>query len=128
MSIIPENKDWLILDCSHLNDFIDIPSIKFDDYKVELEYFKEKGWMIAFDLKDGYNQISIHKDFRQYLYFQFEHEGKIYFARYVCGCFGLRDLPYVFIKVFRVLLLVKHFALPVSLILTCPPILSGFCT
>jgi hypothetical protein len=104
--VVQPNKNRLILDCSTLNQYIDIPSFKYEDHRVALNYFKKKGFLLAYDLKDGYNQISIHPDFRDYLGFKFEHEGKIVFARFKCGCFGLKDLPYVFTKIFRVL--IKH--------------------
>ena len=99
-------KKRLILDCSYLNNFIEVPAFKYEDHKAGLCYFKKGGYMINFDLKDGYNQILIHKDFRKYLSFQFEYKGKVIYARYVCGCFGLKDLPYVFTKIFRPL--IKH--------------------
>jgi hypothetical protein len=104
--VVQPNKNRLILDCSVLNDYIEVPSFKYEDHKVALNFFKLNGVLLSWDLKDGYNQISIHPDFRDYLGFKFEHEGKILFARYVCGCFGLKDLPYVFTKIFRVL--IKH--------------------
>ena len=81
-------KKRLILDCSHLNNFIEIPSFKYEDHKSALCYFKKGGFMIGYDLKDGYNQILIDKRFRKYLSFQFEHEGKTVYARYVCGPFA----------------------------------------
>ena len=34
------------------------PKFKLDDYKVALNYFKEKGWLLVFDFKDG---ISVNK-------------------------------------------------------------------
>jgi hypothetical protein len=104
--VVQPNKNRLILDCSTLNRYIDIPSFKYEDHKVALNYLKKKGFLLANNLKDGYNQISIHPDFLDYLGFKFEHEGKIMFASFKCGCFGLKDLTYVFTKNFRVLL--KH--------------------
>ena len=99
-------KKRLILDCSHLNDFIEIPSFKYEDHKSALCSFKKNGFMITYDLKDGYNQILIDKRFRKYLSFKFVYKGKTIYAQYVCGPFGLKDLPYVFTKIFRPL--IKH--------------------
>ena len=48
----------------------------------------------------------IHEDFRDYLGFSFVHKGIKHYARYICACFGLRDIPYVFTKMFRPL--IKH--------------------
>ena len=99
-------KKRLILDCSHLNSYIEIPHFKYEDYKSALCLFKKHGYMIAYDLKDGYNQLLMHKEFRKYLSFQFQYKGKTVYARYLCGPFGLKDLPYVFTKLFRPL--IKH--------------------
>jgi hypothetical protein len=104
--VVQPNKNRLILDCSTLNKFIEVPKFKYEDHTVALNYFKKGGFLISYDLKDGYNQILIHPDFRDYLGFKFVHQGKEVFARFKCGCFGLKDLPYVFTKVFRPL--IKH--------------------
>ena len=100
------NKKRLILDCSYLNNFIEIPKFKYEDQKTALSFFKKNGFMISYDLKDGYNQVLIDKRFRKYLSFKFVYKGQTIYARYVCGPFGLKDLPYVFTKLFRPL--IKH--------------------
>ena len=106
---VQRNKNRLILDCSYLNGYVEVPRFKYEDVNDALSYFKKNIFMFTWDLKDGYHQIRIHKDFRKFLGFQFEHEGKIIYCQYLVGPFGLRDLPFLFTKIFRVL--VRHWRL-----------------
>ena len=103
---VQRNKRRLILDCSALNQYVDVPRFKYEDAKEALQYFKRGSSMIKWDLKNGYHLIKIHKDFKKYLGFKFTHKGKIVYGQYTVGPFGLRDLPYLFTKIFRVL--VRH--------------------
>ena len=103
---VQRTKSRLILDCSYLNQFVDVPKFKYEDAKEALNFFKKGCSMIKWDLKNGYHLIKIHKDFRKYLGFKIEHEGKIIYGCYLVGPFGLRDLPYLFTKIFRPL--VRH--------------------
>ena len=60
--------------------------------------------MIGWDLKDGYHHVLIHTEFRDYLGFKIAIDGQNIYYRYVVGPFGLRDLPFLFSKIFRVLI------------------------
>ena len=62
--------------------------------------------MFTYDMKEGYNQILIDPSFRDHLGFKVVLGGKTVYIRYICACFGLKDLPYVYTKVFRPL--IKH--------------------
>lgn len=107
LSMVPQrNKIRFVIDCSYLNQFVEVPKFKYEDVKEALNYFKEGSSMILWDLKNGYHAIKIHPEFRKYLGFKFTHEGKTKYAQYAVGPFGLRDLPYLFTKIFRVL--VRH--------------------
>ena len=107
LSMVPQrNKIRFVIDCSYLNTFIDVPKFKYEDVKEALNYFKKGCSMIKWDLKNGYHLIKIHPEFRKYLGFKFTHEGKTKYAQYTVGPFGLKDLPYLFTKIFRVL--VRH--------------------
>ena len=103
---VQRNKKRFILDCSELNKYIDVPKFKYEDVKEAMNYFKKGCKMFTYDLKNGYHIIKIHKDFRKYLGFSFELEGKVMYAVYNVGPFGLCDLPFLFTKIFRVL--VRH--------------------
>ena len=103
---IQPNKKRVILDCSRLNEYIIAPKFKLDDFKVGLVYFKKGGWMINFDLKDGYHHVKMSAEFSEYLGFMLEtRKGKRYGVCDV-GMFGVSDMPWLFTKINRVL--VKH--------------------
>ena len=101
---VQRNKNRLILDCSYLNDFVEVPRFKYEDATDALAYFKKDMFIFTWDLKDGYHQIRVHDDFKKYLGFKFEHEGKVKYGYYTVFPFGLRDIPYLFTKIFRVLI------------------------
>ena len=94
-------KNRLILDCSKLNKFIVVPKIKYDNHEVAFQYFRKGIYMFNYDLKDGYHHLLIHPSFRDYLGFKLEWEGKMTYFRYVVGCFGLADLPFIYTKIYR---------------------------
>ena len=104
--VIQPKKNRLILDCSILNDYITAPKFKLDDYKVALNFFKEKGWIFVYDFRDGYYHVKMHDDFKQYLGFKLVLDGKLTYCQFKVGFLGLTDLPWLFTKIFRVL--IKH--------------------
>ena len=104
--VIQPKKNRLVLDCGILNDYIDAPKFKLDDYKSALSFFKDQGWLLVFDFKDGYYHVKLHEDFRPYVGFQLILDGKLTYCRFKVGFLGLVDMPWLFTKVFRVL--VKH--------------------
>lgn len=104
--VVQPKKNRLVLDCGLLNKYIVIPKFKLDDYKVALNFFRSRGWLITFDMKDGYHHIAIHPEFRKYLGFTLVLEGKQVYGQFKVGLLGLADMPWLFTKIFRVL--VKH--------------------
>ena len=104
--VIQRLKTRLILDCSYLNSFIEVPHIRYEGHETAFNYFKKGGCMYNFDLRDGYHHIQIHPDFQTYLGFCISLDGVPTYCRYVVGCFGLADLPFVFTKLYRPL--VRH--------------------
>ena len=94
-------KNRLILDCSKLNKYIVVPKIKYDNHEVAFQYFRKGIHIFSYDLKDGYHHLLIHPDFCDYLGFKLEWEGKMTYFRYVVGCFGLADLPFIYTKIYR---------------------------
>jgi DNA topoisomerase VI subunit A len=77
---VQRNKNRLILDCSYVNKYVSVPHFKYEDWKVALNFFKNKGYIIAWDLKDGYHHVMIHPDFRDYLGFTLVLDGKSIFC------------------------------------------------
>ena len=104
--VVQPKKNRLILDCTDLNKYIDVPKIKFDDYKCALNFFHERGYLICFDFKDGYYHVAIAPEFRKYLGFSVVLGGKKVFCQFKVGFLGLCDMPWLFTKIFRCL--VKH--------------------
>ena len=103
---VQRTKLRLILDCSYLNSFVSVPRFKYEDVKDGINYFRKDYYLFKWDLRDGYHQISIHPDFQKYLGFRIHHEGKEVFCQYKVSPFGLKDMPYLYTKIFRVL--VRH--------------------
>ena len=103
---VQRTKLRLILDCSFLNGYIEVPRFKYEDVIEGLNYFRKGCSMFKWDLKDGYHQLLIHPEFKKYLGFKIRLKGKETFCQYTVGPFGLRDLPYLYTKIFRVL--VRH--------------------
>ena len=103
---IQRNKNRLILDCPYLNQFIEVPHFKYEDAVEALNYFKKDSFLFKWDLKDGYHQVLINKDFKTYLGFKINVKGKDIYCQYKVGPFGLRHLPYLYTKILKVL--VRH--------------------
>ena len=99
--VVQRLKNRLILDCSRLNEYIVVPKIKYDNHEVAFQYFRKGVFMFSYDLADGYHHLLIHPEFRDHLGFKFVWKGKLTYFRYVVGCFGLADLPYIFTKIYR---------------------------
>ena len=99
--VVQRTKKRLILDCSTLNKYIVVPKIKYENHEVALQFFKKGIYMFSYDLKDGYHHIALHPEFRDYLGFKLMLNGKLTYCRYVVGCFGLADLPFIFTKIYR---------------------------
>ena len=99
--VVQRTKSRLILDCSTLNKSIIVPKIKYENHDIAMQFFKKGIYMFSYDLKDGYHHVLIHEDFRDYLGFKLMINGKMTYCRYVVGCFGLADLPFIFTKIYR---------------------------
>ena len=57
VAIQSSRKKRLILDLRYVHQFLWKSKIKFDDWNVALEYFKQGDFMFSFDLKSGYHHI-----------------------------------------------------------------------
>ena len=90
-------KKRLILDLSILNLFVRKDKVKFEDWKLAVEYFHEKCYMIKFDLKSGYFHIDISPSQMSYLGFSWQSN----FYCYSVLPFGLSSAPYIFTKCLR---------------------------
>ena len=95
-------KKRLILDLSRLNKFVQKEKIKFEDWKVALDFFDKDVFAVKFDLKSGYHHIDISTKCQSFLGFSWEN----CFYCYTVLPFGLSSAPFVFTKCLRPI--VKH--------------------
>ena len=90
-------KKRLILDLSVLNTFVKKNKVKFEDWKVVVQYFEQDCYMFKFDLKSGYHHIDICVAQQSFLGFCWNGE----FYVFTVLPFGLSSAPYIFTKCLR---------------------------
>lgn len=90
-------KKRLILDLSVLNKFVRRDKVKFEDWKVAIQYFQQGCYMFKFDLKSGYHHIDICSSQQTFLGFSWES----FFYVFTVLPFGLSSAPYIFTKCLR---------------------------
>ena len=92
-------KKRLILDLSHLNNYVVKTSVKYEDLKTVIQLLKSD-YVFSFDIKSGYHHIGIFEEHRKYLSFcwQFE-DGTIRYFYFNVLPSGLLPTPYVFTEV-----------------------------
>ena len=96
-----EGKRRLILDLRYINNHLEKPKVKLEDWKVFQNYLFSENFLFKFDFKSGYHHVEIYKPHHTYLGFQWEIDGVI---RYFCFSvlpFGLSTAPFIFTKVCR---------------------------
>ncbi|PIO60977.1 reverse transcriptase [Teladorsagia circumcincta] len=97
LSVAKGKKLRLVLDLSHLNQFLHVPKIKLDDMSSILNVLPEKGFMATFDLRSGYHHVRISESHTEYLGFRW---GERVF-KFLCLPFGLASAPFIFTKLLR---------------------------
>ena len=90
-------KKRLILDLSILNNFVKCDKIKFENWKIAIQYFEKNIFMFKFDLRSGYLHLDICPQHQTYL--GFEWDGQFYCCTVLP--FGLTTGTYIFTKCFR---------------------------
>ena len=107
VSIDSSGKKRLILDLGYVNMHLVKDKIKFDDWKCFENYLlANKGYLLKFDLKNGYHHIDIFDSHQTYLGFSWDIKGTTKYFVFTVLPFGLSSAPFVFTKVVRPL--VKH--------------------
>ena len=96
----------LILDLRHINQFLRVPKIKFEDIRTVRDLFQLGDYFFKFDIKSGYHHIDILPEHQKYLGFKWEIEGEWRYFVFTVFVFGLSSAPFILTKVVRVLL--KH--------------------
>ena len=65
----------LVLDCRHINPFLHVFKIKYDDIKLAEIIFDESRFIFTFDLKGAYRYIDIFDEHKTYLGFAWFDNG-----------------------------------------------------
>ena len=89
-------KKRLVLDLTHVNQFIWKQKIKCEDFRVFLSHVNKSDFLFSFDLKSGYHHFDIFPDHQTFLGFSWVFSGT---AKYFCFTvlpFGLSSAPYIF--------------------------------
>lgn len=97
VSVNKLGKKRLILDLSCMNNYVWKQKIKFEDFKVALQYFLKDCYMGKFDLKSGYHHIDICSLHQTFLGFSWKER----FYCFTVLPFGLSSAPYIFTKCLR---------------------------
>ena len=96
-------KKRLVLDLRHVNKCLVIDHVKFEDWKVALQYANLNNYMFSFDLKNGYHHIDIHQDYHKYVGFAWQFDGKTRYFYFTVLPFGLATAGHIFTKTVRCL-------------------------
>ncbi|VDI40303.1 Hypothetical predicted protein [Mytilus galloprovincialis] len=102
VSVQSSGKKRLILDLRLVNEHVWKSKIKFEDWRVALQYFDRNNYTFKFDLRSGYHHLDIEQSCHTYLGFSWKQN----FYVFTVLPFGLSSSPYIFTKCLR--LLVKH--------------------
>ena len=102
INVVPKRKgSRLILDLRHLNNHIKPPSFVYETIVVKIT--KINDYKVTWDLEQGFHHLPIHKDYYDYLCFQWKNE----YFNWIVTPFGGNFSPYFFCKTIREV--VKHF-------------------
>ena len=105
VAVQPSGKEPLILDLSHLNNFIVKTHVKYEDLKTVLQLLKKGDYVFSFDLKSAYHNVDIFEEHRKYLSFCWQFsDGTIRYFHFNVLPFGLSPAPQVFTKLMRQLI------------------------
>jgi len=89
-----EPKKRFIWNGRYVNSFLYIQKFKYENLRMVPDLLVKHGKMWSCDLQSGYYHVELHKDFHQYV--AFEWEGVYYY--FAVLPFGLAIAPYIFTK------------------------------
>ena len=92
-----KNQFRKIIDLRHLNSFCAVDSFRNEDIEVVCNLVQPNDEMITVDLRDGFQHISIHPDYRTYLGFTWNNQWYVYNVLPFGACFS----PFYFCKTVR---------------------------
>ncbi|XP_060597608.1 uncharacterized protein LOC132751470 [Ruditapes philippinarum] len=98
-------KARLVLDCRHVNQFLHLFKIKFEDVRVAQSLFSAGVFAFTFDLKGAYHHIDIFQAHRKYLGFSWIYNGQQTYFVFNSLPFGIASAGHIFSKTVRVLVM-----------------------
>ena len=105
VAVLSSGKLRLILDLSHINQFVVKTAIKYEDLRCVLQIFSCGMFVFCFDLKSAYHHVQICDEHTKFLSFKWPSEdGDLRFYEFKVLPFGLTSAPYVFTKVMHQLI------------------------
>ena len=87
----------LITDMRYVNQFIEVPKIRYEDLSNLPSIVQNNDLYASVDLKDGFNHVSLNKNIRKYFGFKWKNR---YYVWNVLN-FGCSMAPYLFTKILR---------------------------
>ena len=102
LGVVPKknNKFSLILDLHYLKHLASF-KFKFEDLRIASVLLDQGDCFFTFDLLNGYPHIDIGGEYRIYLGFSYQLEGRVTYFVLASLPFGLSTAPYVFTKLMR---------------------------
>ena len=91
------DKFRLINDMRIVNQYIDVPKVRYEDLSCLPDIVKENDWFGSVDLKDGFHNVKIKSQYRKYFGFKWNNN---YYQWNVLN-FGCAISPYLFTKILR---------------------------
>ena len=97
-----KGKPRLVLDCRHINEYLHLFKVKFEDIKVAECMFDNRSFLYTFDLKGAYHHIDIYQAHRTFLGFSCKYNDKTRYFIFNSLPFGIKTAGHIFTKVMRV--------------------------
>ena len=90
------NKLRLVLDCRHLNNYIECPTFSQEGIDAVANQIETDDQLVSIDLKNGFHHVKIDSKYRKYLSFSWNNK----FYVWCVLPFGVKCAPYYFHKNF----------------------------
>ena len=94
-------KPRLVLDCRHINQYLHLFNIKYEDIHVALNLFDQDSDVFVYDLKSAYHHIEIHPSHKTYLGFSWSTGNVTKCFIFYCLPFGIASAGHIFSKTLR---------------------------
>ena len=104
VAIQPNGKKRLILDLTHVNQYVWKQTFKMEGLSQAASYFIPDGWAFSYDITKSFYHMDVHPDSQDYLGFSFKFDGHTYFGVFTVCCFGLCSAPWLLTKLLKPLL------------------------